>query len=688
MTGRIAKVRKRDGRLVDFDETKIADAIFKAAVAVGGGDRFLAEELAGVVTLFLEKRFAGTVPGIEEIQDTVEKVLIETGHARTAKAFILYRDRRARARARLEVSASIPAGGGPRVGNPAKGLVSPWAKSRIAESLVREADLDARLASEVATRVEERVFAAKAARVTTSQLRALVEGELFHLGYSDRVGRQALLGLPRHDVDRLLRGAEEGPWRPDGPRDLKSALADSLLAQYAMAEVYGDEVGSAHMEGRIHILDAGSPVEWIAASGQVPATRDPEEWVETTACLASRLSSLVSREVCLEGVAAAATPWAAAARNGAALGAVRRLLAHPLLHGLDRLAGRFRLCLPLPAAPEDEGAYLIAEGLVREHWARFREGALGGLPEIALHLPAAAAAGAGARRALLPALAAAAETGRVRILFDRDVPASLASTWFRIPGAEAAEERAACGGAALGVSGAVAVNLHCVARECSGAGEKAFHEALEASLALGIKALRQKRTFLAGLMADPSGPLYRCAGGAKRTVAGDRGFDFLHLAGARAAAEAFLGATGEEAARWAGRVRSYAALRAAEEGRAVRLKVCCVPDRDGEAEARFATRERDAGPARAGLGVGKEGALRPLEPFPLPPGCELPGTEPLLDPASDTLFLRFPRDAAPSPETLLSLLASLASHPRLGAVHCQPWPDRRVRVAAAGASDL
>ena len=48
-------VRKRDGRVVPFDEGKIADAIYRAALAVGGEDRFLAEELASMVTLFLVK---------------------------------------------------------------------------------------------------------------------------------------------------------------------------------------------------------------------------------------------------------------------------------------------------------------------------------------------------------------------------------------------------------------------------------------------------------------------------------------------------------------------------------------------------------------------------------------------------------------------------------------------------------
>ena len=63
----------------------------------------LADELASTVTLLLEQNYEGEPPGIEEIQDTVEKVLIETGHARTAKAYILYRDRRARIRQSLQV---------------------------------------------------------------------------------------------------------------------------------------------------------------------------------------------------------------------------------------------------------------------------------------------------------------------------------------------------------------------------------------------------------------------------------------------------------------------------------------------------------------------------------------------------------------------------------------------------------
>lgn len=91
-------IRKRDGRIVSFDSVKIESAIFKAAKAVGGEDRQLAEELAQVVVQYLIKKLGTIIPTVEDVQDAVEKILIETGHAKTAKAYILYRDRRTRLR--------------------------------------------------------------------------------------------------------------------------------------------------------------------------------------------------------------------------------------------------------------------------------------------------------------------------------------------------------------------------------------------------------------------------------------------------------------------------------------------------------------------------------------------------------------------------------------------------------------
>ena len=85
-------VRKRDGRLEPFCQERITNAIWKAVRAVGGKDRELTKRLSDQVVAMLQERFGEEgVPTVEEIQDFVEKILIENGHARTAKAYILYR---------------------------------------------------------------------------------------------------------------------------------------------------------------------------------------------------------------------------------------------------------------------------------------------------------------------------------------------------------------------------------------------------------------------------------------------------------------------------------------------------------------------------------------------------------------------------------------------------------------------
>ncbi len=93
----INKIVKRDGRAVEFDLDKITQAIYKAAHAIGGNDYEAAEQLADKVREYLEAEDNDT-PSVEHVQDTVEKILIENGHARTAKEFILYRAERTRVR--------------------------------------------------------------------------------------------------------------------------------------------------------------------------------------------------------------------------------------------------------------------------------------------------------------------------------------------------------------------------------------------------------------------------------------------------------------------------------------------------------------------------------------------------------------------------------------------------------------
>ncbi len=92
-------VVKRTGAVVPFNPDRISNVIYRAAVSVGGRDKEKAAGLARQVIEIMEAKFEdGYKPHVEEIQDIIEKVLIENGHAKVAKEFILYREEAARRR--------------------------------------------------------------------------------------------------------------------------------------------------------------------------------------------------------------------------------------------------------------------------------------------------------------------------------------------------------------------------------------------------------------------------------------------------------------------------------------------------------------------------------------------------------------------------------------------------------------
>jgi anaerobic ribonucleoside-triphosphate reductase len=88
----VRKIRKRDGSVVPFEKSKIAEAIWKAAKAVGGKDRERSLVLTEKLMKNIDAKFGeNAIPDVEDVQDAVEKLLIEEGHAKVAKAYILYR---------------------------------------------------------------------------------------------------------------------------------------------------------------------------------------------------------------------------------------------------------------------------------------------------------------------------------------------------------------------------------------------------------------------------------------------------------------------------------------------------------------------------------------------------------------------------------------------------------------------
>lgn len=103
------KVKKQTGAIEKFDQEKIASSIFKAAQRVGGKDRKLAQALAEKVVAYLKKKTPKKkMISTDEIGNAVERVLIEEGHVKTSKIFILYREGQRKARKKLVKPKDLP----------------------------------------------------------------------------------------------------------------------------------------------------------------------------------------------------------------------------------------------------------------------------------------------------------------------------------------------------------------------------------------------------------------------------------------------------------------------------------------------------------------------------------------------------------------------------------------------------
>ena len=266
-------ISKRDGRLVTFDKSKIADAIFKAASSVGGEDKIMAEELASAATLYLRKKFVSQVPSIEQIQDVVEKVLIETGHAKTAKAYILYRENRAKARENLCVRKKIRQENNSTdialmVTPLTKDEILSWDKSKVASALQKEAGLDAVLANEIASAVERKIVSSDIMHISTSLIREIVDNELFSRGLNRTLKKQTAIGMPTYDLEMLIfsKSNENANINSNNPEAINLSIAETILKQYALERIFSQDIADSHLKGEIHLHDLGYPTRVYCSS--------------------------------------------------------------------------------------------------------------------------------------------------------------------------------------------------------------------------------------------------------------------------------------------------------------------------------------------------------------------------------------------------------------------------------------
>ena len=361
---RLSRVRKRDGRQVPYDKRKVELAVAAALQAVGEADPTFAREVADVVELALLDRGAAAhggraadeaplelVPDIEEIQDLVEKALVELGSVAVAKAYILYRERRAQARGALgRAAGEEPASSRPRVREAAG--TTPWDKARVTAGLMEEAELPRATAEEVAARVERRVLRSGLRTITSGLVRELVAGELVELGLDAALLRQAPVGLPRHDLRALLRDPAHRPWDPGvGPSDRQSEalwsararaerLGAEILGRFAADDILGPGSAELHRGGDLEVVDLESPQRPLTLSLPAELLLEGEPGPDAAFRIlgpVGELARCVGRGVVLEDAGRVLTPLVRATRDrGAAqLGAFLAALT-----AISRASGR------------------------------------------------------------------------------------------------------------------------------------------------------------------------------------------------------------------------------------------------------------------------------------------------------------------------------------------------------------
>jgi ATP cone domain len=310
---RLRKVRARNGDIVPFSQGRVAESIREAVGVCGMEDAVLADELASVVVLFLEKHYDDeNPPGIDDIREMIGKVLEETGHVRISRAYLRLSGLPVHEVGAADtlllsdpVESSIEGLARSRQGvvwleviDTDDGLPNPWSLDRLARSIERDLVVGEVEARELALEVEARILDSGLSWLDAALVREFVDVELAARGHHQLLRRHRLAGVSRREIESWL-------FPGDGPAlDPEAACGERVLSHYAREEIHSRAVGRAHIEGRLHLLGLGRPqrVERVAldSTGPLfPACESTTEFLLGLVTLLQSIGPLVRDDVLL-----------------------------------------------------------------------------------------------------------------------------------------------------------------------------------------------------------------------------------------------------------------------------------------------------------------------------------------------------------------------------------------------------
>lgn len=285
--------QKRSGLVVPFSWQKIELAIDRAVDEVARKQQVPKNEgLASKVTDNVLKQLntpqsefyvhpdsnGKRIPRIEDVQDLVEIVLAEQGETLVVAAYKRYRKQREIARRNIRVR-----------GPDAKGKVDvtdaslllvesssnnvnlPWDRKRIVKQILDKTDLSVELAINVAKSVENRIIASDMSVINTTLIRELVNNELMERGFSQQLRDLSLYRVSKDYLENLMftKSTENSNIVNNNPEAVNLGIAELVLKQWALENIFSPEVKRAHDTGAVHIHDLGYPTRVYCSSHSI-----------------------------------------------------------------------------------------------------------------------------------------------------------------------------------------------------------------------------------------------------------------------------------------------------------------------------------------------------------------------------------------------------------------------------------
>ncbi len=501
---RVALVRRRDGSTVPFDQHRILEVVDRALLAAGG-ERSLVREVASMVEVFLGKSFHDEIPTTDDVDDMVGTVLIDTGHAAAAKAFILHREEQRRLRAIRAARSGIfePSlfeHGVIQVDDGAAGVSTPFSRERLARMLVAETGATRGVADEAAADVETKLRRASVSRAPSATVRSLAEAALIERAPELDLRRRGATVLSSQDVAAALRGRVAN--RPVSPRIAAQHLGGAAMQSHALFQVLPSDAAEDHLGGALHVHGLTAPSALFRAAlapadvlhGQLPhvAARAPEGVGRSSRRLAAALgrgarwlNAAVVDRVYLHGVADAFGLLTSDASREAVSEEAWHVLHETAAEDGERAP---RLVFAVPREGGDAGARFASAVLRALH----RPDGLpprATLPRPVVQVCEAMLADGPWRRVLERAAAAAAAGARVRFQLLRGGAAR----------GECADRRA--------VGGRVTLNLPRAAARVGRRNFEGFQRACDALVDRAVRAHTARRELLAHAGGGAAGPL-------------------------------------------------------------------------------------------------------------------------------------------------------------------------------------